>query len=150
VTHYLGVTGNDTSSSAQINGPTNGIFDVRGLGITLNSIQDGTSNTLMIGERPQAADNFWGWWSVSDYDCLLSVNQQYSFYSGCTFPGVFRAEPQGLNAPCSGGSNHFWSFHTAGSNWAMGDASVRFLPYSAHPVTIPWGSRNGGVVFTNP
>jgi len=150
-TCYLGVTGNDTDPNIQYFGPTNGIFNVSSpTGSKITDITDGTSNTLMIGERPPAGDLYWGWWSVSDYDCLLSVNQQYAFYGGCTFPGVFRPEPQGSNAPCSGGSNHFWSYHIGGANWAMGDGSVRFLPYSAQPVTIPMGSRNGSEVFTSP
>jgi hypothetical protein len=34
-----------------------------------------------------------------------------------------------------------------GSNWALGDGSVKFLPYTAQPITIPMGSRNGGEVF---
>jgi prepilin-type N-terminal cleavage/methylation domain-containing protein/prepilin-type processing-associated H-X9-DG protein len=151
LTNYLGVTGNDTSVAAVTgNGPTNGIFDIGSKGVTLVGITDGTSNTLMVGERPQAGDAYWGWWSVSDFDCLLSVNQLYAFDSGCTFPGVFRPEPLGKNAPCNGGTNHFWSYHSGGANWAMGDASVRFLPYTSQPVTIPMGSRNGGEVFANP
>jgi prepilin-type N-terminal cleavage/methylation domain-containing protein/prepilin-type processing-associated H-X9-DG protein len=150
-TTYLGVTGNDASASVQINGPTNGIFDVKALrGPALVGITDGTSNTLLIGERPPSQDLSWGVWAVSDYDALLSVNQQYAFYAGCVYPGVFRPEPQGVNGPCNGGSNHFWSYHTNGANWALGDGSVRFLPYSAQPVTIPMGSRAAGEVFDNP
>ncbi len=154
-THYLGVTGSDTTSSAQINGPTNGIFDVRSQGLPIVAITDGTSNTLMIGERPQAQDQFWGWWGVSDYDCLLSAYTQYSFYSGCVYPGVFRfptdqrSVSMSPGAPCAGDSNHFWSYHISGANWAMGDASVRFLPYTAQPITLPMASRNGGEVFQN-
>ena len=146
-TSYLGVTGNDTSFLTQYSGPSNGIFrvndnDYRGVRIT--DITDGTSSTLMLGERPPAQDMYWGWWSVSDYDCLLSVYQLYSFYGGCVYPGVFR---QGnINGPCNGDSNHFWSFHSQGANWALGDGSVRFMAYTAQPVTVPMGSRNGGEV----
>src|SRR5439155_15128687 len=116
----LGVTGADTDFTRQYDGPSNGIFvagDTFNGGIALNDIKDGTSNTLMVGERPPTADLYWGWWAVSDYDCLLSTNQLYSFDSGCTFPGRFRPEPLGKKAPCNGGGNHFWSYHTSGSNW---------------------------------
>jgi prepilin-type N-terminal cleavage/methylation domain-containing protein len=150
LTDYLGVTGSDTTSSAQINGPSNGIFNVNAMGYPLISIIDGTSNTLMVGERPPAGDQYWGWWGVSDYDTLLSVYQQYSMDSGCTLPGLFRAEPLGKSAPCNGGTNHFWSYHTGGANWLMGDASVRFMQYSAQPATIPMATRSGGETFIDP
>jgi prepilin-type N-terminal cleavage/methylation domain-containing protein len=145
VTSYVGVAGSDTDINRQFNGPSNGIFDISGTGIRLTDIYDGTSNTLMIGERPPAQDLYWGWWSVSDYDCLLFVNEGFGFYGDCVNPGLFR--PGKPNGPCSGDSNHFWSFHAQGANWALGDGSVRFLPYSAQAITIPMGSRNGGEIF---
>jgi prepilin-type N-terminal cleavage/methylation domain-containing protein len=147
-TCYLGVTGNDANVNNQINGPTNGIFDVSNLGVGFKDIIDGTSNTLMVGERRPAFDYYWGWWSVSDFDCLLSVNQLYSFDGGCIFPGRFSAPRLPLSqANCNGESNKFWSFHTGGSNWLLGDASVRFISYAARGQTIlDMGSRNGGEV----
>ena len=150
LTCYLGVTGEDNNFNNGYYGPSNGIFNISSSGITLLAITDGTSNTLMVGERSPSADYYWGWWSVSDYDCLLSVQQQYSFYSPCTFPGLFRPEPLGMNAPCSGGSDHFWSYHDGGSNWLYGDGSVHFLPYSAQPITLPMATRAGGEVFNMP
>jgi prepilin-type N-terminal cleavage/methylation domain-containing protein/prepilin-type processing-associated H-X9-DG protein len=147
LTSYLGVTGSDNSAAAQVSGPTNGIFDVSSRGTRLTDVTDGTSNTLMVGERPPAADLQWGLWSASDYDCLLSTRQLYGDpfgASGCTLPGLFG--PGRIDGPCDGDSNHFWSFHAGGANWVFGDGSVRFLPYSASAVTIPLGSRNGGEV----
>jgi prepilin-type N-terminal cleavage/methylation domain-containing protein len=152
-TSYLGVTGSNNDLTSQFFGPTNGIFDVSSTGVRLTDITDGTTNTLMVGERPWSYDQYWGWWSVSDYDCLLSTQDQIgpNFYGGCQSPGTFRAPtapPGTTNAAnvCSGDSNHFWSWHTSGSNWLLGDASVRFMPYSAQAVTIPMGTRNLGEV----
>jgi prepilin-type N-terminal cleavage/methylation domain-containing protein/prepilin-type processing-associated H-X9-DG protein len=156
LTSYLGVTGADTTVATQQNGPTNGFFRVTSnpaaplaKGITFANITDGTSNTLAIGERPPSRDQYWGWWAVSDYDTLLSLNQLWSFDSGCTYPGVFKA-PNLQTNPCNGDTNHFWSFHTNWANFAMGDGSVRFMAYSSQPVTIPMATIAGGEVFNAP
>jgi prepilin-type N-terminal cleavage/methylation domain-containing protein len=147
LTSYLGVTGSDNDVNAQFNGPTNGIFNVSSGGIRLTDITDGTSNTLMVGERPPTANLFEGWWGASDYDTLLSTRQLYGDLfgaGGCVLPGLFG--PGSPSGPCNGDGNHFWSFHTNGANWVLGDGSVRFLPYSASALTIPLASRNGGEV----
>ena len=147
LTSYLGVTGSDNSVNAQFNGPTDGVFDVSSSGTRLTDVTDGTSNTLMLGERPPSADLNEGWWGASDYDCLLSTRQLYGDLfgaSGCTLPGLYG--PGNLNGTCNGDSNHFWSFHANGANWVFADGSVRYLPYSASAVTIPLASRNGGEV----
>jgi prepilin-type N-terminal cleavage/methylation domain-containing protein/prepilin-type processing-associated H-X9-DG protein len=147
LTSYLGVTGSDNDAILQVNGPTNGIFDVSSRGIRLTDITDGTSSTLMVGERPPTADLFEGWWGASDYDTLLSTRQLYGDLfgaGGCVLPGLFG--PGSVRGPCNGDGNHFWSFHSNGANWLLGDGSARFLPYSASAQTIPLGSRNGGEV----
>jgi prepilin-type N-terminal cleavage/methylation domain-containing protein len=147
LTSYLGVTGSDNDVNVQYNGPTNGIFNISSPGIRLTDITDGSSYTLMVGERPPTASLFIGWWGASDYDTLLSTRQLYGDIfgaGGCVLPGLFG--PGRLNGPCNGDGNHFWSFHTGGANWVLGDGSVRFLPYSASALTIPLASRNGGEV----
>jgi prepilin-type N-terminal cleavage/methylation domain-containing protein/prepilin-type processing-associated H-X9-DG protein len=147
LTSYLGVTGSDNDVNVQFNGPTNGIFNISSPGIRLTDVTDGTSNTLMLGERPPSADLNLGWWGASDYDNLLSTRQLYGDVfgaAGCVSPGLFG--PGDTGGPCNGSDNHFWSFHTGGANWVFGDGSVRFLPYSASPLTIPLASRNGGEV----
>jgi prepilin-type N-terminal cleavage/methylation domain-containing protein/prepilin-type processing-associated H-X9-DG protein len=178
MTSYLGVTGAYTQKSGQPAGyqpgdgvaARDGIFDpgpnqtvfpntaamnaeaVR-RGIKITAITDGTSNTLMLGERPPDQPLYWGWWSVSDYDCLLAtVNSVYldsPTQTGsnpvCVAPGRF--SPGNPAFACH--ANHFYSMHTGGANWAMGDGSVRFLSYSAQPLTVPMATRNGGEVFTD-
>ncbi len=145
LTSYLGVTGSDSDVNLQLKGPTNGIFNVSSKGVRLTDIRDGTSNTLMVGERPPTASLFEGWWGASDYDTLLSTRQLYGDLfgaGGCVLPGLFG--PGDTNGPCNGDGNHFWSFHDGGANWVFGDGSVRFLPYAVSPMTIPLASRNGG------
>ena len=147
-TCYLGVTGSDTNIGNQFFGPTNGIFDISSRGLRFADITDGTSNTLLLGERPPASDLYWGWWSVSDTDCLLGVQMMYAFYGGCTYPGIFK--DGNTNGPCGGDNNHFWSNHTQGANWAFGDGAVRYLPYTAQPLTIPMATRAMNEVFNAP
>jgi prepilin-type N-terminal cleavage/methylation domain-containing protein/prepilin-type processing-associated H-X9-DG protein len=147
LTSYIGVTGSDNDVNKQVNGPTNGIFNVSSPGIRLAEVRDGTSNTLMVGERPPAANLFEGWWGASDYDSLLSTRQLYGDLfgaPGCVLPGLF--SPGSLQGPCNGDSNHFWSFHSGGANWLFADGSVRFLSYAASQLTIPLATRNGGEV----
>jgi hypothetical protein len=176
VTSYMGVTGAYTRTSGVpapfLAPPANyygysaadGIFDpgeafpsggatqARKMGVVLNAIQDGTSNTLMVGERPPDTTMYWGWWSVSDYDCLLAVvNEVYlnaPTQTGsnplCVAPGVF--SPGDPKFACH--ANHFYSMHTGGANWAMGDASIRFIPYSSQ-VIREMSTRRGGEVFQN-
>jgi prepilin-type N-terminal cleavage/methylation domain-containing protein len=145
LTSYVGVTGSDNDINRQFNGPTNGIFNISSMGIRITDITDGTSNTLMVGERPPTANLYEGWWGASDYDTLLSTRQLYGDLfgaAGCVLPGLYG--PGSMNGPCNGDGNHFWSHHTGGANWVLGDGSVRFLPYAASAVTIPLASRNGG------
>lgn len=167
LTSYLGVTGNgevvtDADWYREVYwGPTNGFFQLtRSLwwpardakGRTLSTITDGLSNTLAVGERPPSIDLKWGWWAFSDYDTLLSVNQVSTtsrITAGCTYPGRFRYPIGGpMNPVCSGQSNHFWSFHLNGANWALADGSVRFISYSAGQTTVlDMGSVDGGEVI---
>jgi prepilin-type N-terminal cleavage/methylation domain-containing protein/prepilin-type processing-associated H-X9-DG protein len=177
-TSYLGVTGAHTQASGQPTGylpgdgvsARDGIFDpgpnqtsftstaamnaeAARRGIKVTAIADGTSNTLLLGERPPDRLMYWGWWSVSDYDCLLAtVNTVYlnaATQSGsnpvCVAPGRF--SPGNPNFDCH--ANHFYSMHSGGANWAMGDGSVRFLSYSAQPLTVPMATKSGGEVFTD-
>jgi prepilin-type N-terminal cleavage/methylation domain-containing protein/prepilin-type processing-associated H-X9-DG protein len=123
--------------------PTNsGVFQADSTGVQITDISDGTSNTLMLGERPPAADLNWGWWAFSDYDNVLATQDFIGgsyLYPGCPSPGIYRRGKVTNNCD----SNHFWSLHEGGGNWAFADGSVRFLPYSAAAMTIPLATRAG-------
>ncbi|HLW65913.1 MAG TPA: DUF1559 domain-containing protein [Gemmataceae bacterium] len=156
MTSYLGVTGADNNQTAQFFGPTNGIFDISSTGVRLTDIVDGTSNTLMVGERPPAADLYWGWWSVSDYDCLLSVQNWIQFYGNDDPPPGSPPPPCASNPPFIFGpgvpsknchSQHFYGMHSVGANWLFGDGSVHFFPWQAQPITVPMATKAGGEVF---
>jgi prepilin-type N-terminal cleavage/methylation domain-containing protein/prepilin-type processing-associated H-X9-DG protein len=148
-TSYVGVTGNQSDSrEASFPSPsTTGIFDVSQAGLNFSAITDGLSNTVMVGERPPSNDLYWGWWGVSDYDCLLSTQQPAWFYGSsagtpaCSSPGRFG--PGNVKMDCH--SNHFYSVHPGGGNWLMGDGSVRFINYVAQPlINNDLATRSGG------
>jgi prepilin-type N-terminal cleavage/methylation domain-containing protein/prepilin-type processing-associated H-X9-DG protein len=127
--------------------PTDGIFDTgQKKGWRVTDITDGSSNTLMLGERPPSGDLQWGWWSYSDFDNLLSTQSNalgLAGMSGCPGPPHVFA-PGNVQNKCD--PLHFWSPHAGGGNWAFGDGSIRFLPYTAAALTIPLSTRGGGEV----
>ena len=149
-TSYLGVTGNNETAWGNA---TNGVFwtgttvtaGQGNRGTKLLDITDGLSHTLAVGERPPAADLYWGWWAYSDYDSLLATPNRDYQYGSCIgrLPGYF--SPGVVTDNCD--TQHYWSFHPGGGSWLLADGSVRFLPYSAGTTVIPLlASRNGGEV----
>ena len=143
LTWYVGVTGATYNPDGTVPAGQGGVFEpVRKVRVT--DVTDGTSSTLMIGERPPAADLAFGWWSYSDFDNLLGTKNYVTFYPNCTLPGLY--SPGKVTDNCS--TTKFWSNHPGGGNWAFGDGSVRFLPYSAQAATIPLATRAGGEVAT--
>ena len=70
-----------------------------------------------------------------------------SGYSQCPV-GPYHFSPGNVNNPCD--MFHFWSFHSGGSNFVMGDGSVRFLTYEADNVMPALSTRAFGDVATLP
>jgi prepilin-type N-terminal cleavage/methylation domain-containing protein/prepilin-type processing-associated H-X9-DG protein len=143
-------------------------------GIRLRDISDGTSNTLVIGERPPSKDLIFGWLFAGfgnsgdgDGDVILGISERHDFDS----PGSQNVDPNGK--PCSRGSPdpanplayklspgslsnqcdqfHYWSLHSGGANFCLGDGSVRFLSYDISPIVQrALATRAGGEVFEAP
>ena len=150
LTCYLGVSGKDHASRDGV------LFqDSR---VRLGEITDGTSNTLMLGERPASADLQFGWWyagvgqkGTGSADLILGAREQnlqpVAPGSPCG-PGAYPFSPGGFNDPCA--MFHFWSPHPGGAQFAFADGSVRVLPYAADPVMPALASRSGGEVVDAP
>jgi prepilin-type N-terminal cleavage/methylation domain-containing protein/prepilin-type processing-associated H-X9-DG protein len=158
-THYLAVTGRRYSDWAS--GGDTGIIAVYiGNGrntVKMTAIGDGTSNTLLIGERPSMPNDFYGWLAFKDLDSHLwaiTTTGDFMVYTSGIDPitGVSRTcptpmyfQPGNIRDNCS--VHHYWSNHTGGGNFALADGSVRFIQYSAGVTILPqMATRNGGEV----
>ncbi len=124
------------------------------------SITDGTSQTLLLGERPPPPTYRLGFWYagsaasptgeaglIMSTDNLVQPNFKYPF--AVTPPtgrlifaaGRFDNEWNGL---------HYWSPHPGGANFAFADGSVRFLSYGANNILPQLATRATGEVVELP
>jgi prepilin-type processing-associated H-X9-DG protein/prepilin-type N-terminal cleavage/methylation domain-containing protein len=153
VTGYLGVTGLGTDSP---NRPSGVLYT--GSLIRMTDITDGTTSTLLIGERPPTPDYENGWWyiysAVSEPVLAVRGLRQYAdssanlrAYETCP-PGPYPYRDGGVNDICD--VNHFWSRHRGGANFAFCDGSVRFVRYEADPILAALATRAGGEVVGLP
>ena len=130
LTNYLGVMG--TSSTAN-----DGIL-FSGHAVRIQDIQDGTSNTIIMGERGMSNDLYWGWtYCGSGADGLGDGDNLCS-----TQLGLSRGLPEGND------NLHFWSYHPAGAMFLCADGSVHFLNYDINFTTFQaLSTRSGGEVI---
>jgi prepilin-type processing-associated H-X9-DG protein len=116
---------------------------------------DGTSGTLMAGERPQGANLRLGRWYnggrqnlTGSLDAVLSVrepNLHPQAVPDCPQPR-YRFEPGEFRDNCD--VFHFWSPHPGGANFLFTDRSVRFLACTDAPLMPALASRAGGEVVS--
>lgn len=150
-TSYLGVNGTD---QFQFDGCIYINSQVR-----LDQILDGTSNTLLVGERPPAMGGWVGWWfadsGMSPFfgagGVVLGSNERIGVDWACrpNGPQSFfqRGKLDKSDYPFDDPHAwHFWSFHTNGSNFLFADGSVRFMKYSVGTKLSTFATRNGGEV----
>ena len=174
LTSYLGVSGtHQFREKGGLDGPQqlggqDGMLFVNS-SVKMAGITDGTSNTLIIGERPPSSDLEYGWqWAGSGdapyfgaCDVVLGVHERAG--TPAAIPDFFR--PGKVQDPNSLHRYHFWSLHPGGANWALADGSVRFISYSsaapqvrsasATPILVPnviqaMASRGDGAVVQIP
>jgi prepilin-type processing-associated H-X9-DG protein len=134
----------------------------------LSEISDGLTNTLIVGERPPSTDLVYGWWfagagypedggnlqtGVGDV-VLGSTEIGYWRYLKREFPHdpdcqgntpIVGLKPGVISDNCH--QAHFWSLHSGGANFLLGDGSVRFVTYSFDNILPDLCTRNGNEVI---
>ena len=148
LTDYLGSNG--TNSKAK-DGLLFGDSRVR-----LNDIRDGTSNTILFGERPPSQYFSFGWWyaglgsdGAGSAEMHLGARElRGSVGGGPCPPGPYAFSSGSFNDECA--IFHFWSYHTGGANFAFADGSVRFLAYTVDSILPALTTRAGGEVVSFP
>jgi prepilin-type N-terminal cleavage/methylation domain-containing protein/prepilin-type processing-associated H-X9-DG protein len=155
LTSYLAVEGSvyrrgpsNTNLNLEFGGDKDGVL-YRSSDTRIVEITDGTSNTVMLGERPPSPSPQldWGWWGWSAYDSALAVTEERSLLVvGCSVPQVY--SPGRLNKACD--AHHFWSLHPGGAQWCFADGSVRFVNYASASILPALSTRAGGEVVAIP
>src|SRR5262249_55906639 len=140
LTSYLGVSGRDLTT-------LDGVF-YRDSRMIFDAITDGTSHTLLAGERPASTDFQFGWWYVGagqqftgSADMFLGVTERNVLPPSIVQcpPGPYQFGPGRLDNQCD--MFHFWSLHQGGANFVFADAHVQFIAYSAAKVMPALATR---------
>lgn len=142
LTSFLGVEGTDQLSQDGLL-----YLDSR---TRLADVTDGTSQTLLVGERPPSADLILGWWYAGEGqskdgsgDMVLGVLEQNISVYGVECPtGPFEFGLGRVKNQCD--AFHFWSVHPGGAHFLFADGDVRFLRYSAAGLMPLLATRAGG------
>lgn len=143
---YFGVLGSSSDRR-------DGLFarSAGGPGRRLTDAHDGTSNTLLIGERPPPDT-----WRSGQWYCGVLYFKPNGLYEpenvmsaieypyGTTPCGTGFYGPGREDNPCD--AWHFWSLHRGGAMFGFADGSTRWVPYSARPILPALASAAGGEI----
>lgn len=122
--------------------------------VGVSAVTDGTSGTILLGERPPPGDGGWGWWDsrCCTIDVISPVTGNTTPYSSGIHgncPRIATYRPGDYRDNCA--FNALWAFHRGGGNFCMADGSVRTISYSAGNRRIGYStlleslaSRDGG------
>jgi prepilin-type processing-associated H-X9-DG protein len=145
-TSYLGVEGTDQFRKG-------GMLYLDS-SVRLTQATDGTSQTLLVGERPPSSDFRLGWWyrgwgqaQDGSAEMVLGAREWNTSRPSCP-PGPYQFGPGRVDQLCD--VFHFWSLHPGGANFLFADGSVHFLAYSARDILPALATRAGGEVVALP
>jgi prepilin-type N-terminal cleavage/methylation domain-containing protein len=136
LTSYFGVNGRDQfreAAAGKLPGQ-DGMLYVNSA-VTIGAVTDGTSNTLLVGERPPSNTLWYGWmWAgagdgpqFGTTDVVLGVRERGP--TAGVAPESYR--PGSVNDPDDLHRYHFWSLHPGGGLWLSADGHVGFIAYAA-------------------
>jgi len=133
-----------------------GLLYVNHVGHRIEEISDGTSNTLLLGERLCADPiydqytgdklHYWGWayYASNAGDVMNGTGVPMNFVLPQNFATLPPAQQVALVVQRR---SNFGSGHTGGANFALADGSVRFIGNGIPPATFAaLGTRAGGEV----
>ena len=135
--NYIGISGSQESVTwCPYLGVTNGDGILyTSSRVRMAHITDGTSSTLLLGERGIMSDLGWGWPICGGTECEHYISTQRGLTPADNPPNTPNIE------------RRFWSWHTGGTHFVLGDGSVRFLSTSIDYKTfVALSTRNGNEI----
>lgn len=158
VTYYFGMNSylaNGGTRSWYVSNMTNdGMFWINSQ-VTFADVLDGTSNTLLFGERNHK-EPYWttfqtlGGWAWANYSAGQDYIGSTPVPVNCSLPPGTDPPPFALQDPrvCAFGSQH-----SGGANFCMADGSVRFMTLTSNaqlPLLQALSTRGNGEIATAP
>jgi prepilin-type processing-associated H-X9-DG protein len=132
LTNYLACRGSTR------NLPGDGVFPGINRVVRLAHVLDGSSQTILVGERPAEPTAYWGWWATGYGLDNEGLGESVLDASEGLRPGDLTQSADLL---------HYWSAHAGGAHFALCDGSVRFVSYSIEQRTfLALASRAGGEI----
>ncbi|HTU23705.1 MAG TPA: DUF1559 domain-containing protein [Gemmataceae bacterium] len=111
--------------------------------LTLVAITDGTSNTIFVGEKSVATNNYNANTTALDWD-----DPAFQTYGGEARNGLI-VQKDALSLPSNGGP--FWGAAFAGgAPFVMYDGSVRLINYDSSGIISALMTHNAGDIYTGP